>query len=449
MMVEVLPSNSPQMHVRRVSAFVGLMLVLGGLMLTPSALAVSPGDDGEISYVNQPSGSRSDLFAMNSNGSERGNLTKTRRVAESTPAWSPSGVLLAFQALDGGVRRIFVRNVSTGVVQRVSSGPSADRFPTWSPDGSEIAYRSLRRRASGADLGAADIYVVPRAGGTRVKLTTMPGTNTDPTWSPDGTKIAFASNSDGNYDIYVMDADGANVVNLTNDGVGPPAVSNRFPSWSPDGMKIAYTSNRNNQNEEIYYLDVSGGFVAPPSVRLTTDPARDRSPAWSPSGSKVAFASNRGGTFNIWTMNAADGSGLDKLTSGTAKKTEPSWQSLAGCTIVGTNGANVLTGTPGADVICALGGNDTIRGRGGADRIFGGPGADVIRGGPSSDLIHAGRGNDTIHGDDGRDRILSGYGRDTLFARDRQRDRLDGGPARDRARIDRRLDQRKRIEAFF
>jgi len=64
-------------------------------------------------------------------------------------------------------------------------------------------------------------------------------------------------------------------------------------------------------------------------------------------------------------------------------------------------------------------------------------------------VIHSGRGNDTVHGDGGRDGLFSGYGRDTFFARDRQRDRLDGGPSRDRARIDRRLDLRKRVEAFF
>ena len=446
----MIPPNSTQMHVRRVfAASVGLMLMLGGFVLAPPALAVSPGADGEISYVHRAIGSRSDLFVMNSNGSERGRLTKTRRVAESTPAWSPSGVLLAFQALSSGVRRIHVLNVSAGTVRRVSSGPFSDRLPTWSPNSRKIAYRSLRRLASGGDPGSADIYVVPVAGGTRVKLTSMAGINTDPAWSPDGTKIAFASNSDGNYDLYVMDADGANVMNLTNDDASvPPLVNNRFPSWSPDGTKIAYTSNRVNRNEDIHYLDVSGGFASPPSHRLTTDLARDRSPAWSPSGSRIAFASNRGGTFNIWTMDAA-GSGEARLTSGTAKKTEPSWQSLAGCTIVGTNGPNVIDGTPGADVICARGGNDRIRGRGGADRIFGGPGADVTRGGSGNDVIHSGRGNDTVHGDGGRDGLFSGYGRDTFFARDRQRDRLDGGPSRDRARIDRRLDLRKRVEAFF
>jgi Tol biopolymer transport system component len=435
-------------QVRRVpAAFLGLALALGGLVLAAPARAVTPGVDGEIAYVQRANGSRSDLFAMNANGSNKGRLTTTRRVGEGTPAWSPRGGQLAFQAVRNGVRRIFVLNVSTGVVRRVSDGPFSDRFPAWSPNSRRIAYRSLRRLASGGDLGSAHIYTVPSTGGARVQLTEGTGINTDPAWSPDGTRIAFASNRDGNYDIYVMDADGSDVVQLTTDGVGPPVVNNRYPTWSPDGTSIAYASNRLERDEEIYVLDPDA--PADPDVRLTDNPGLDRWPAWSPGGSRIAFASNRDGTFDIFTMNAVDGSGVTRLTSGTARRTEPSWQSIPGCTIVGTNGSNQITGTPGADVICALGGGDTIDGRGGADLIYGGPGTDVIRGGLGNDTIFAGRGNDTIFGGSGRDRLFGEYGRDTLFARDRQRDRLDGGPARDRARIDPRLDRRQRIEVLF
>jgi Ca2+-binding RTX toxin-like protein len=215
-------------------------------------------------------------------------------------------------------------------------------------------------------------------------------------------------------------------------------------------MSIAYVSTRNNQNEEIYVMDVSGGLALdPPTTRLTTNTAIDRSPSWSPSGAKIAFASNRDGDFDIWTMNAADGSGLARLTAGTAKETEPSWQPLVGCTIVGTNGNNAISGTPGADVICALGGDDTIGTGGGADRIYGGPGGDAIRSASGNDVLIGGRGGDVLRSGAGRDRLFGAEGKDTFFTRDRQRDRLDGGPGRDRARPDRRLDRRVRIEALF
>ena len=246
---------------------------------------------------------------MNSNGSEKGRLTRSRTLGESTPSWSPTGAMLAFQGMTDGERRIFVRNAATGVVRQVSSGPSADRFPTWSPDSRNIAYRSLRCRTCDG-LGDGDIYSVSRSGGARVKLTTQAGINTDPAWSPDGAHIAFASNTDGNYDIYVMNADGSGVIQLTDDGAGPPAISNRFPNWSPDGTRIAYVSTRNNQNEEDLRDGCERRFGARSADDAIDEQLGDRPvPSWSPSGAKIAFASKRDGDYDIWTMNAADGSG--------------------------------------------------------------------------------------------------------------------------------------------
>ena len=442
-----------RMHVDRrstsVVASIVLVTLFGLLGVLAPARAVTPGTNGEIAYIRKTSGALGEIFVMNSDGSQKGNLTGTPGIGESSPAWSPKGLGLAYQGVGSGDRRIFVLNLTSGVSRRVSGGPFADRFPAWSPNGKKIAYRSLRQRATETGLGSADIYVVPARGGTPQLLTSLPGINTDPAWSPDGTKIAFASNSDGNYDLYVMNADGSGVVQLTDDGVGPPAISNRFPTWSPDGTGIAYTSTRLDHNEEIYVMDVSGGFVNPPSTRLTDNLVIDRSPAWSPDGARIAFASRQGGIFDIWTMDASDGGGLAQLTSGTANSTEPSWQSLGGCTIVGTNGANTINGTSGSDVICALGGNDRVDGRGGGDVIYGGPGADVLLGRLGADVIHGGRGNDTITGAGHRDRLFGGYGRDTIHARDGLRDLLDGGPSGDRARVDRALDRRRRIEVLF
>jgi Ca2+-binding RTX toxin-like protein len=98
------------------------------------------------------------------------------------------------------------------------------------------------------------------------------------------------------------------------------------------------------------------------------------------------------------------------------------------CTIVGTQGADVIRGTTRRDVICGLGGNDTILGRGGDDVIYGGPGADVINGGLGHDRIFGGGGNDTIHVRDGR------------------RDAVAGGPGNDLAIVDQRLDRLTSVE---
>lgn len=137
------------------------------------------------------------------------------------------------------------------------------------------------------------------------------------------------------------------------------------------------------------------------------------------------------------------------------------------CSMVGTQGADVLVGTSGRDVICGLGGNDRLIGKSGNDVLVGGAGADILDGGRGHDYLYggdgrdrlsgragrdrldAGRGNDRLVGGRGRDRLLGRKGADVLVARDRLQDRLDGGLGRDRARIDRKKDISKRIESTF
>ncbi len=109
------------------------------------------------------------------------------------------------------------------------------------------------------------------------------------------------------------------------------------------------------------------------------------------------------------------------------------------CTILGSNGPDVIRGTPGNDVICGRGGNDVIDGRGGHDLLVGGKGRD---------RVHGGSGNDLLVGGPGADRLLGGAGADTFYARDRTRDVVKGGPGRDRARVDEK-DVLRSIERKF
>src|SRR5207244_3679949 len=120
-----------------------------------------------------------------------------------------------------------------------------------------------------------------------------------PAWSPDGTKMAFVSNLGGNHDISVMNADGTNPTQLTND-----LAQDEAPAWSPDGTRIAFTSNRGG-NDEAYVMGADGSG----QTRLTQTPGGDAgSPAWSPDGTKIAYTVAVGVTSRtIWVMNA-DGS---------------------------------------------------------------------------------------------------------------------------------------------
>ncbi len=128
-------------------------------------------------------------------------------------------------------------------------------------------------------------------------------------------KIAFVSDRDGNFEIYVMNADGSGVTRLTNHRGRDVS-----PAWSPDGRRIAFASKRDG-NWEIYVMNADGTGV----TRLTDHHRGDRTtPAWSPDGRRIAFASNLDGFWEIYVMNA-DGSGVTRLTDHTEEDRHPAW----------------------------------------------------------------------------------------------------------------------------
>src|SRR5437867_5576550 len=129
-----------------------------------------------------------------------------------------------------------------------------------------------------------ELYVMNADGSNPARLTNNSAADYQPTWSPDGSRIAFVSERDGNAEIYVMNAaDGSNPVRLTTD-VGTPAFDGD-PAWSPDGSKIAFWSRRDG-NGEIYVMNPDGLNV----TRLTTNAVDDLQPAWSPDGSRLVFS---------------------------------------------------------------------------------------------------------------------------------------------------------------
>lgn len=126
-----------------------------------------------------------------------------------------------------------------------------------------------------------------------------------PAWSWDGRKLAFASDRDGDFDIYVLDICSGVLTQLTHD----PATDYR-PAWSPDDSQIVFETYRDGK-AEIYRMEADGAN----EVNLTNHPALDGTPDWSPDGQRIAFHSRRQGTDDVYLMNP-DGSGLTKLTNG-------------------------------------------------------------------------------------------------------------------------------------
>ena len=163
--------------------------------------------------------------------------------------------------------------------------------------------------------GNEEIYAMNANGTGQTRLTNNPATDDEPAFSPDGSKIAFHSTRDGNLEVYVMNANGTGQTRLTNNS-SPDA----HPSWSPDGSKIAFRSDRDG-NLEIYVMNSDGSN----QTRLTNNPALDFYPAWSPDGSKIAFETDRDGNREIYTMNP-DGSGQTNITNdGVGNDSLPAW----------------------------------------------------------------------------------------------------------------------------
>ena len=170
-----------------------------------------------------------------------------------------------------------------------------------------IAFESTRN-------GNSDIYVINADGTDLRQLTVHPEWDHAPAWSPDGQRIAFHSLRDGNWEIYVMNTDGSGVTRLTNQ-----LERDWLPSWSPDGKQIAFESHRDG-NGNVYVMNSDGTNVR----RLTDHSDWDGWPTWSQHGWQLAFFSDRGANGDIYVM-ASDGTNVTRLTDSPEWDEEPAW----------------------------------------------------------------------------------------------------------------------------
>ena len=200
-----------------------------------------------------------------------------------------------------------VRSKIGGNGHPLTGQDSANIQPSWSPDGSHVVF------ASNLD-GTYHIYVVSANGSNETQLTSGSWNDTHPVWSPEGGRIAFASDRSGNWNIYTMAPDGSDVRQVTK----CPSLDIQ-PVWSPDGSRVAFSSSRDG-NLNIYTIGANGLGVA----RVTSNGAVDSQPAWSPAGGRIAFVSNRYGSADIFTITPG-GRYLHRLTWTVAADSQPAW----------------------------------------------------------------------------------------------------------------------------
>ncbi len=227
------------------------------------------------------------VHVINADGTGRVDLTKDWGInwssgSGTSHSWSPDGTKIVFEyppiGRASGRGDIHVMNVDgTGHLNLTANNIDIDCSPSWSPDGTKITFASSRHDASGRD--ATGIYVMNTDGTDQVKLTSYqdPLSESSPSWSPDGAKIAFKGYST----IYVMNADGTdliNLVDLTDYWIGSDVLS-----WSPDGTKIAFECF---EYDGVCVMNADGrGEIE----HLTEGLTECYSPSWSPDGTKIAF----------------------------------------------------------------------------------------------------------------------------------------------------------------
>jgi Tol biopolymer transport system component len=202
--------------------------------------------------------------------------------------------------------------------------------PAWSPDGSRIAFASKRE-------GSFDIYSMNADGSDSRRLTTSPADEDEPSWSSSGRMIVF-SRTPG--DLYLMNADGTEARPLVTG-----AASDTQPAWSPDGGWIAFVRKTSGTSiRELWIVRPNGTGLR----RLTSLEAVTEAPAWSPDSTRVAFATNvRNVQFDIYSIGL-DGKAQRRLTVTAGDSFEPAW-SPDGATIAYSEGGSIYAKQVAAD----------------------------------------------------------------------------------------------------
>jgi len=224
-----------------------------------------------------------------------------------TPQWRLYGGISASAGFEVGALGLSIGPPSWSPleIQRLLGEGNIEPTPAPAPSG-RIAFDSDRD-------GNFEIYVMNADGTGVTRLTNGPAADGGPAWSPDGTRIAFTHNFD---DIYVMNADGTNQTNLTNS-----AALEAGPAWSPDGSRIAFQACEGLDYGpcDIYVMSADG------AGRTNLTGTGDNSAcAWSPDGSKIVFSSHRDGNIEIYLMNP-DGTGVTRLTHSVGSDWLPAW----------------------------------------------------------------------------------------------------------------------------
>jgi TolB protein len=270
-----------------------------------------------------------DLYVLDPGPGPPGRLTEGPDW-DGGPAWSPDGTRIAFHTDRDATEadrfenhNIYVMDADGTNTVQVTDHAAGEFFPDWSPDGTHLIFARQTE-----DAFSRHLVIVDLATGEEQQLTDPTSDADFPAWSPDGTKIAFSGRTSGdctwegtdcNTAIFTINTDGTGTTQLTD----APGIDS-FPDWSPDGREIAFQTTRSDPTSgrwDIFVMSFDGMEVFP----LTDYHGVDQFPSWSPDGAMVLFQSDRSGTPHLYTMRGTDGSELTLIAPSTPRSSFPDW----------------------------------------------------------------------------------------------------------------------------
>lgn len=257
----------------------------------------------EIAYVSKAGRRDFALIVADSDGADPRTALRSREPLLS-PTWSPDGSTLAYVSFETGKPVVFTQNLRTGMRRPVANFKGSNSAPAWSPDGRSLAVVLTIG-------GGSQIYSVPRDGGAPTRLTSSGSISTEPVWSPDGGTLYFVSDRDGSAQLYA--SSGGNIRRLSYGGG-----YNVSPAVSPDGKSLAYVSQKGS-NYVLCLLDLASGN----STTLGEGPD-DARPSFAPNGQILLYAGTQRGAEVLETVSI-DGSVRTTLAGDGRQVREPAW----------------------------------------------------------------------------------------------------------------------------
>jgi TolB protein len=272
------------------------LILTTGLILLAFGVGASMRSEGQIAFTSARDGDQ-DVYLLDISRGILFNLTHTAD-NEWQSDWSPDGTQMVFVSdRDGGSGDIYTQTVACAGLfapcaartTRITTNPGMDSDPAWSPDGEQIVFSS-------AEFGYNEIFLTDLGRRVPVRLTNNDAVDANPSWSPDGTQIVFSSNRDAspNVDLYVMNTDGSDPHRILE------TPGNEFsPQWSPDGRYLIYGTFSGDNYQRLALLDSQTNQ----STLLLDEGGNDGTPAFSPDGQSLAFNSYlQSGNSEIYTL---------------------------------------------------------------------------------------------------------------------------------------------------